>query len=161
MQGRSSLQGACIHLPPERDSPLREFYGTGVGICRREEDARDRGAPRATFGFVLPKKNQEFYHDLSNALRAEIENIHDLPGTVIIRYAETQDPAEYAAQMGEMIGTADVVGASAVNRALVRRAVEALTGAGIPVLTMLNDFAPGVRRNFIRLDNYRPGRQAA
>ena len=27
MPGRSSLQGARIHLSPERDSPLRKFYG--------------------------------------------------------------------------------------------------------------------------------------
>ena len=121
----------------------------------------DRDAPRATFGFVLPKKNQEFYRDLSNALRTEIDDIHDLRGTVIIRYAETQDPAEYADLLGEMAGTADVVGASAVNHPLVGRAAEALASAGIPVVAMLNDFAPGVRRTFIGLDNYRAGRQAA
>ena len=121
----------------------------------------DRDAPRATFGFVLPKKNQEFYRDLSNALRAEIEDIRDLRGTAIIRYAETQDPAEYADLLGEMTGTADVVGASAVNHPLVGRAVDALAGAGIPVFAMLNDFAPDVRRNFIGLDNHRAGRQAA
>ena len=121
----------------------------------------DRDAPRATFGFVLPKKNQEFYRDLSNALRAEIESTHDLRGTVIIRYAETQDPAEYADLLGEMTGTAEVVGASAVNHPLVGRAAEALASAGTPVFAMLNDFVPGVRRKFTCLANYRAGRQAA
>ncbi len=121
----------------------------------------DRDAPRATFGFVLPKKGQEFYRDLSNALRSEIEDIRDLRGTLIIHYAETQDPAEYAELLGKMAGTADVVAASAVNHPLVEQAVGGLADAGIPVLAMLNDFAPDVRRKFIGLDNYRAGRQAA
>ena len=30
MPGRSSLQGARIHLSPERDSPLRKFYGFAI-----------------------------------------------------------------------------------------------------------------------------------
>ena len=121
----------------------------------------DRDAPRATFGFVLPKKDQEFYRDLSTALRSEIENIRDLRGTAIIHYAETQDPAEYAELLGAMTGTADVVGASAVNHPLVEQAVGVLADAGIPVLAMLNDFAPHIRRNFIGLDNFHAGRQAA
>ena len=121
----------------------------------------DRDAPRATFGFVLPKKNQEFYRDLSHALRAEIEDIRDLRGTAIIHYAETQDPAEYADLLGRMAGTADVVGASAVNHPLVEHAVARLVDEGIPVHAMLNDFATDVRCSFIGLDNHRAGRQAA
>ncbi len=118
----------------------------------------DKDAPRATFGFVLPKKHQRFYRDLTEALRAECEVNRDLRLSASFRFAETQDPAEYAACLRDLAGAADVVAASAVNHPLVDRAVEGL--GETPVFSLLNDFATGRRRKFIGLDNYRVGRQA-
>ena len=118
----------------------------------------DRDAPRATFGFVLPKKNQRFYRDLTEALRSECDAFRDLRLSVSLRHTETQDPAEYAACLRDLAGVANVIAASAVKHPQVDRAVEDL--GEIPLFTLLNDFATERRRKFIGLDNYRAGRQA-
>ena len=120
----------------------------------------DQVAPRVTFGFVLPKKNQAYYRELSENLRTEVDNLREVRGSVIIRYAETQDPSEYSDLLEGMAGTADVIGASAVDHPAVGRAVESLSRADVPVFAMLNDFACEWRQGFIGIDSYRAGRQA-
>lgn len=131
------------------------YHATPV-ICYR----LDQGAPRATFGVVLPKRNQRFYRDLTDAFRSESDSLRDLRASVIFRFVETQDPVEHAECLKDLAGAADVIGASVVNHRFVDRAVDELADASVPVFALLNDFATERRRKFIGLDNYRAGRQA-
>ncbi|HAL75052.1 MAG TPA: LacI family transcriptional regulator [Rhodobacteraceae bacterium] len=115
----------------------------------------------ATFGFLLPKKNQNFYRNLTAALQMESESFPHLNVSVRFHYLETQDPSEHAECLRALGREVDVIAASTVDHSLVDSSVSDLAKQGIPVFAFLNDFSSSIRRKFIGLDNYRAGRQAA
>lgn len=117
--------------------------------------------PRMRFGFVLHKERQAFYQ----ALRAEIEQaVAQTPGVrgqAVFEFSTSQSPAEFAGLMESMAGRADAVAATAVTHPDVTEAVVSLTAKGIPCFAMLNDFAQGIRPNYVGLNNIKVGRIAA
>jgi LacI family transcriptional regulator len=60
-----------------------------------------------------------------------------------------------------MRGKVDAVAATAVTHVEIADAVAELQGAGIPCFALLNDFAQGLRRSYIGLNNIKVGRIAA
>ncbi|WP_284162880.1 LacI family DNA-binding transcriptional regulator [Frigidibacter sp. SD6-1] len=117
--------------------------------------------PRVRFGFVLHKERQAFYQAFHQQIQKAVEQATGVRGEVIIQYAASQAPGDFAKLMAGMKGRADVVGATAVTHHEVTAAVEELTQAGIPCFALLNDFAQGVRQNYVGLNNLRVGRIAA
>jgi LacI family transcriptional regulator len=117
--------------------------------------------PRLRIGFVLHKERQSFYQ----AFRAEIErmvaNAAGVRVQAVIEFSSSQSPSEFAALMDSMVGRVDVVCATAVAHPEITDAVQRLNGSGIACFSLLNDFAPGVRQNYIGLNNIKVGRIAA
>ena len=117
--------------------------------------------PRLRFGFVLHKERQAFYQ----ALRAEMERAvaaaPGIRGQAVFEFSASQSPSEFAALMDGMKGRVDSVAATAVSHPEINDAVTRLNAAGLPCFALMNDFAPGIRQNYVGLNNIKVGRIAA
>lgn len=117
--------------------------------------------PTVHIGVVLQKERQSFYQALSTALHSAARAAVGARVEVTIDYSPSQSPADFARLMLAMRGRVDAVAATAVNHHLVTEAVEALQADGIPTFALLNDFAQGVRQQYVGLNNLKVGRIAA
>lgn len=117
--------------------------------------------PAMRFGFVLHKERQAFYQNFATEIRAAIRAVPEIRGEAIVEFAVSQSPADFARLMKGMVGRVDAVAATAVTHHEVTEAVETLKRAGVPCFALLNDFAQGIRQNYVGLNNLRVGRIAA
>ena len=117
--------------------------------------------PAMRFGFVLLKERQEFYQNFRRALEAAVAARTDVRGQAVIRFAASQSPEEFARLLQQTGAEADALAAVAVNHQSLDRVVQDLQALNVPTFSMLNDFAQGIRRNYIGMNNMKVGRQAA
>lgn len=117
--------------------------------------------PRLRLGIVLHKERQAFYQ----AFKAELERaVMQAPGiraSVVVEFATSQSPSDFVTLMEGLAGRVDVIAATAVTHPEVTEAVIRLNTKGIPCFSLLNDFAQGVRQNYLGLNNLKVGRIAA
>lgn len=121
----------------------------------------DAAKPEVTFGFVLIKKAQEFYQNFAREIETAVAARTDIRGRAIIRYASSQSPEDFADALKALGAKCDAVAAVAVNHQRLTQVVQDLQSQGVPVFALLNDFAQGVRRNYLGLNNMKIGRIAA
>ena len=117
--------------------------------------------PEIRFGFVLHKEHQPFYQAFANEIETQVRLLSDVRATATIRFAPGQAPDDFATTLDALGSEVDALAATAVNHAAVTQVAERLDGAGVPVFAMLTDFAQGVRRGYVGLDNHKVGRGAA
>lgn len=79
----------------------------------------------------------------------------------VIEFSPSQSPSDFVRLMRGMKGKVDAVAATAVTHHEVTEAVQELRDAGIPCFSLLNDFAQGVRQNYVGMNNLKVGRIAA
>lgn len=119
------------------------------------------GLPRLRLGVVLHKERQAFYQSFKAELEEAVAAASGVRATIEITFSASQAPSEFASLMDDLGGRVDAVAASAVTHPEVTDAVTRLNGRGIPVFSLLNDFAQGVRQAYIGLNNMKVGRIAA
>jgi LacI family transcriptional regulator len=117
--------------------------------------------PRLRLGVVLHKEKQAFYQTFKLELERAVAQATGLRASVIIEFAASQTPADFAALMDGLATRVDAVAATAVTHPDVTEAVVRLNARGIPCFALLNDFAQGVRQNYLGLNNMKIGRVAA
>lgn len=117
--------------------------------------------PVLRMGVVLHKEKQAFYQNFAAEIEAAARRATGLRVRPIIEFSASQSPSDFAALMLGMRGRADAIAASAVTHPEVTDAVAALKEQGIPTFALLNDFAPGIRQNYLGLNNLKVGRIAA
>jgi LacI family transcriptional regulator len=117
--------------------------------------------PRLRLGVVLHKERQAFYQTFKSEIERTVVNAFGLRASVLIEFATSQAPADFAGLMEGMAERVDAVAATAVTHPLVTDAVTRLNAKGIPCFALLNDFAQGVRQNYLGLNNIKIGRIAA
>jgi LacI family transcriptional regulator len=129
-----------------------------VGLIRQRvfEDL-----PRYQLAFLLQKPMQSFYQ----AFAREIE-LAAAAGTtarlqVQIDYPAASTPAAIIEKLRSLTARNQAVAMVAPDYPAVTAAVEELKQKGIPVFTVLSDFAEGVRAGYLGLDNRKVGRSAA
>lgn len=127
------------------------------GLIERNLDA---AVPEMTFGFLFIKKSQEFYQNFAREVERAVAARSDIRGRAIIRFASTQSPEDFAKSLKDL-SHCDAIAATAVNHQILAQVVAELKEKGVPVFSLLNDFAQGVRRNYIGLNNMKIGRVAA
>lgn len=132
-------------------------YPTRALTVRRE--AVDR--PAMEFGFVLHKGAQEFYQNFAEALHRAVKKRADIRGRTVVRFAASQTPGDFAKELVEVAQKADCIATSAINHPTLSDLVAEMTEAGTPVFSLLNDFAQGIRQNYLGLNNVKVGRLAA
>lgn len=128
------------------------------GLIERNLDA---SVPEMSFGFVLIKKSQEFYRNFERELTRAVAARRDVRGRIVIRYTASQAPDDFAAAIAALAPACDAIGAVAVNHQRLTEAVTEVQARGVPVVALLNDFAQGVRRQYLGLNNLKVGRIAA
>lgn len=117
--------------------------------------------PRLRLGVVLHKERQAFYQSFRAELERTVAQAAGVRASVVIRFSASQAPSEFAGLMEGLAGEVDAVAATAVTHPEVSDAVLRLNGQGIPCFALLNDFAQGVRQNYLGLNNIKVGRIAA
>ena len=117
--------------------------------------------PRLRLGVVLHKERQAFYQNFRAELERAVAQATGVRASLSLSFSASQAPSEFATLMEEMAGRADVVAATAVTHPEVSDAVSRLNARGIPCYALLNDFAQGIRQNYLGLNNIKVGRIAA
>ena len=113
------------------------------------------------FGFVLLKPSQPFYQQFAKEIEKAVSARTDIEGQAVIRYAKSQAPEEFASLMESLGRRVDSLACVAVNHQSLNRVVQDLQEKGVPVFSLLNDFAQGIRRNYVGSNNVKIGRVAA
>lgn len=132
------------------------YHGRGLFNLRL-----DTAVPERRFGFILLKEKQEFYQNFRREIEAAVTARTDIRGHAVIRFAQSQSPEEFAGLLRDLGDRVDAIAAIAVNHRSLDQVVQELRSRGVPTFSVLNDFAQGIRRNYIGLNNIKIGRQAA
>ena len=117
--------------------------------------------PELRVGFVLHKEKQAFYQDFRAQAHDAAATAPGVHAKAIVEYSPSQTPADFVKKMEELADQVDAIAATAVTHVEVSDCVERLQDAGIPCFALLNDFAQGVRKSYIGLNNMKIGRIAA
>jgi len=117
--------------------------------------------PILRLGVVLHKEKQAFYQTFKAELERAVANAVGLRASVQIEFSPSQTPADFAALMDKLSNRVDAVASTAVTHPDVTEAVIRMNAKGIPCFALLNDFAQGVRQNYLGLNNIKVGRIAA
>lgn len=117
--------------------------------------------PVIRFGVLLHKQGQEFYQNMAREFRTAVAQLPGVKGQLILEFSASQAPSEVAGLLRGMAGRCDVIAATAVNHPEITAAVEELRAGGLPVFSLLSDFAQGVRAGYVGLNNLKVGRTAA
>ena len=163
------------HRRPGAERPAAGARGDGAARLRGREGDRlsrrrpDHAAPAArtcrSIGSAscCRSPNQAFYQAFARELGAGGQRSAELPRHRADRLRRiSQAPAEIAAKLRDVWRRA--ARRSPGRRPTIRRvtaAVEELKEKGIPVFSLLSDFAAGVREGYVGLDNRKVGRTAA
>lgn len=117
--------------------------------------------PEVSLGIVLLKGRQEFYQEFSRHLEILTTRYSNARVKCTIEFVTSQSPREIAETLRQAGKDADAVAAVAVNHPEVDLAVGELRAEGIPVFSLLNDFALGLRTSYFGINNIQAGRVAA
>lgn len=113
------------------------------------------------FGVLLHKQGQEFYQNMAREMRAAAASLPGIHGQLTLESAASQAPSEVATLLRRLSTQCDVIAATAVNHPEITAAVEELKQQGVPVFSLLSDFAQGARAGYVGLNNLKVGRTAA
>ncbi len=117
--------------------------------------------PRLRLGIVLHKERQAFYQQFHAEAERAVTQAIGVRASLQVAFAASQSPKDFTELMEGMASRVDAVAATAVTHPEVTEAVIRLNAKGIPCFSLLNDFAQGVRQNYIGLNNLKVGRIAA
>jgi LacI family transcriptional regulator len=150
-------------LPVREDTALRVvsaaesigYHATGLLRQRLTE------VKQCTLGFLLQKRDDDFYRALAAELQAATKSATDIRGKAVIEFMDELVPSFIAAKIREMGARVDVLAVVAVDHPLVSEAVEEIVGMGKPVFTLLSDLTTPLRSGYIGVDARKTGRTAA
>ncbi|OSQ50556.1 LacI family DNA-binding transcriptional regulator [Marivita geojedonensis] len=155
INGRAKVRPETIRRISEAAHRIG-YHGTGLFQGRLNESL-----PELRLGFVLLKQSQEFYKNFAREIERAVSERSDIRGQAVIRYASSQSPSEFAELLSELGASCDSIAGVAVNDPKLDRVVQDLKDKDVPVFSMLNDFAQGIRSCYVGMNNMKIGRQAA
>ena len=117
--------------------------------------------PEFTFGVILQKEKQEFYQNFANEIESAVRSMPNIRGRLILNYLVTPTPAEISEKILAMIPRAQAIALPAIDHHLVSEAVMTARAKGVPVFSLLSDFAAGIRESYVGMNNLKVGRTAA
>lgn len=119
-------------------------------------------ADKATFrlGLILQKPRHAFYQQTLKAFEAQARACSTRRVEITPKFADELQPEELARLLLSMKGRVDAVAASGLDHHLVTQAVQDLRASGIPVYSLLSDFAQGIRESYFGTNNLKVGRIA-
>jgi LacI family transcriptional regulator len=150
-------------LPVREDTALRVvaaaevigYHATGLLKQRMTE------VKPCTMGFLLQKRQDDFYKGLANELLNATKTATSIRGKALIEFMDELVPSFIAAKIREIGLRVDVLAVVAVDHPLVSEAVEEIVAKGKPVFTLLSDLTTQARAGYIGIDSRKAGRTAA
>ncbi len=150
---------------PVREQTARRVYEAAqdigyhaVGLLRQRvfEDV-----PRYQLAFLLQKPTQSFYQAFAKEIEAAAAAMTTAKLQVQIDYPAVSTPSAIAEKMRALAARNQAVAVVAPDYPAVEAIVDELKEKGIPVFSVLSDFAAGIREGYFGLDNRKVGRSAA
>ncbi len=133
------------------------YHGAGLLERKLREDL-----PVYRLGFLmLGGAHAAFFTKLGTRLVAEAEGQPEFQAVTRVEFGDWRDPAGVAAQLRAMGRQVQAIAAFSVDHPAVTSAVIDLKEAGVPVFSLLSDFAQGVRESYIGVNNRKAGRTIA
>ncbi|RDL47436.1 HTH-type transcriptional regulator MalR [Ensifer sp. M14] len=150
---------------PVREETARRVYDAAKGIgyhavgLLRQRVFED--LPQYRVGFLLQKPQQAFYQivakEMENAALA-LSTVRALPQ---VEFVANSTPTGITEKLRAMASRNQAIALVAPDYPAVTAVVEELKERGIPVFSLLSDFAAGVREGYVGLNNHKVGRTAA
>ncbi|OOG63061.1 LacI family DNA-binding transcriptional regulator [Sinorhizobium sp. A49] len=150
---------------PVREETARRVYDAAKGIgyhavgLLRQRVFED--LPQYRVGFLLQKPQQAFYQivakEMENAALA-LSTVRALPQ---VEFVANSTPTGITEKLRAMAARNQAIALVAPDYPAVTAVVEELKERGIPVFSLLSDFAAGVREGYVGLNNHKVGRTAA
>jgi LacI family transcriptional regulator len=119
------------------------------------------GLPTYRLGFVLQKPEQHFYQAFAREIEAAAQANQGMRVVLQIEYSSSQTPTDLATRLREVGARNQAVAMASPDYPALTVVVEELKAKGVPVFSLLSDFASGVREGYVGLNNRRVGRTAA
>lgn len=119
------------------------------------------GMAQYRLGFVLQKPEQYFYQAFAREIQAAVENHPGIRGIAHIEFSANQTPAELSERLREVGGRNQAVAMACPDYPALTVVAEDLKARGVPLFSLLSDFASGVRESYVGLNNRKAGRTAA
>ncbi|QEE46678.1 LacI family transcriptional regulator [Rhizobium sp. WL3] len=129
-----------------------------VGLLRQRVF---EGLPQYKLGFVLQKPDHHFYQAFAREIENAVQNHPGIRGNAHIDFCKSQTPSELADKLREIGGRNQAVAMTAPDYPALSVAVEEMKSKGVPVFSLLSDFASGIREGYVGLNNRKAGRTAA
>jgi LacI family transcriptional regulator len=119
------------------------------------------GLPQYKFGFILQKPKHHFYQHFAREIETAVMTTQGIRGVAQIEFAQNHSPAALADLLRSVGHRNQAVAMTAPDLPGLSVVVEELKNKGIPVFSLLSDFAAGIREGYVGLNNRKVGRTAA
>lgn len=117
--------------------------------------------PEYHLAIVLQKERHAFYQTFAHELAQAARQVRDRRFRLTIVFTQTSDPSELTEILQSLAGKVQAVAATGLDHHDVTSAVALLRTRGIPVFSLLSDFAQGEREGYFGTNNMKVGRSAA
>lgn len=132
------------------------YHGAGLIRLRLQESL-----PQYKFGFVLQKPKQYFYQSFAQEIQRAVAGHAEINGTASIDFLSSHAPGDTVRALTEMGRRSQAVAMVAPDHPNLAEAVADLRAKGVPVFSLLSDFALDARQGYAGLNNLKAGRTAA
>lgn len=130
------------------------YHGQRLVEERLKEDL-----PECKLGFLLLEgAHFAFNRAIGARIEREVNALSDARGHAIVRYVPWADPSVTASHLLDLGESVQAIAAFCIDHPLITSAVAALKSRGVPVFSLLSEFAPGVREGYVGLNNRKAGR---
>jgi LacI family transcriptional regulator len=117
--------------------------------------------PEYRLGFLLLDTGSTFYAEFANELRLAVSGAPEFRGVFLLDRADPREPDRIATKLLELASHAMAVAVIAPEHPAISAAAASLSTRGIPIFSLLSDFAPGTREAYVGVNNGKVGRSAA
>lgn len=132
------------------------YHAVGLLRLRVFEDL-----PQYRLGFILQKPNQFFYQSMAREIENAALSAPSIRVVPQIDFAASSTPTAIMEKLRTMAARNQAIALVGPDYPAVTTVVEELKERGIPVFSLLSDFATGVREGYVGLNNRKAGRTAA
>jgi len=150
---------------PVREETTRRVYAAATAIGYHAagliKQRLLQDLPQYRLGFILQRPNQAFYQSFAREIEAAVAGAQHFRGIAQIDHVESQTPTEISKRLRDMAARSRAIAMVSVDHPAINATVAELKESGIPVFSLLSDFATGVRASYIGLNNRKAGRTAA
>ena len=130
------------------------YHGQRLVEERLREDL-----PECRLGFLLlDGAHFSFNRALGARIEQEVRALSDARGQAVVKYVSWADASVTASRLLDLGESVQAMAAICIDHPLITSAVATLKSRGVPVFSLLSDFAAGVREGYVGLNNRKAGR---